>query len=126
MPKPSSRPVYLNLFHIRLPIPGVASILHRASGLLMFVLIPMALYLLDRSLRSADDFAAVATSLYSWRWLLLPLVWALSHHLLAGLRVLLIDLEWGLQRDAMRRSAWFVTLTAAAITVAVAINMGLG
>ena len=123
MPKPSSRPVYLNLLHIRLPIPGVASILHRASGLLMFVLIPVALYLLDRSLRSADDFAAIAALLHSLRWLLLPVVWALSHHLLAGLRVLLIDLEWGLERDAMRRSAWFVTLAAALITAAVAIGM---
>jgi succinate dehydrogenase / fumarate reductase cytochrome b subunit len=123
MPKPSSRPVYLNLLHIRLPIPGVASILHRGSGLLMFVLIPVALYLLDRSLRSADDFAAVAALLHSLRWLLLPVVWALSHHLLAGLRVLLIDLEWGLERDAMRRSAWFVTIAAALITAAVAIGM---
>jgi succinate dehydrogenase / fumarate reductase cytochrome b subunit len=126
MPKAKPRPVYLNLLRIRLPIPGVASILHRASGLLMFALIPVALYLLDRSLRSADDFAAVTALLHSSRWLLLPLVWALSHHLLAGLRVLLIDLEWGLERDAMRRSAWFVTLAAAAITVVVAIGMVMG
>ena len=123
MSKPSSRPVYLNLLHIRLPIPGVASILHRASGLLMFVLIPVALYLLDRSLRSADDFTAVAALLHSLHWLLLPLVWALSHHLLAGLRVLLIDLEWGLERDAMRRSAWVVSIAAALITAVVAVGM---
>ena len=120
---PSSRPVYLNLLHIRLPIPGVASILHRASGLLMFALIPVLLYLLDQSLRSAGDFAAVTARLHSIRWLLLPLVWALSHHLLAGLRILAIDLEWGLERDAMRRSAWSVTLAAAAITAVVAFGM---
>ena len=47
-----SRPVYLNLFAIRQPLPAIVSILHRASGALLFLLgIPLALWGLDTSLR---------------------------------------------------------------------------
>ena len=115
----ATRPVYLNLLKIRLPVAGVMSILHRASGLLMFLLIPVLLYTLDQSLKSADSFAAVATLFHGGaRWLLVPAIWALCHHLLAGIRFLLLDLDIGLERATMRASAWFVNIAAALLTLA--------
>jgi succinate dehydrogenase / fumarate reductase cytochrome b subunit len=47
MEMPRRRPVYLNLFKIRLPLPGVVSIMHRASGALLFLLLPLLLYVLQ-------------------------------------------------------------------------------
>ena len=119
---PRQRPVFLNLLHIRLPVAGVMSILHRASGLLMFLLIPVLLYLLDQSLRSAEGFAETAALLHGTgaRLLLIAVIWALSHHLLAGIRFLLIDLDIGVQRQAMRRSAWVVNIAAPILTAVIA------
>ena len=113
------RPTYLNLLHIRLPVAGVMSILHRASGLLMFLLIPLLLYLLDQSLQSPERFAAVAALFHgATRWLLAPVIWALCHHLLAGIHFLLLDIDIGLERATMRASAGFVNITAALLTLA--------
>uniref|UniRef100_UPI00374DC766 succinate dehydrogenase, cytochrome b556 subunit n=1 Tax=Undibacterium sp. TaxID=1914977 RepID=UPI00374DC766 len=41
----------------RLPLAGFVSILHRISGMLMFVLLPFILYLLDKSITSENSFA---------------------------------------------------------------------
>jgi succinate dehydrogenase / fumarate reductase cytochrome b subunit len=115
------RPIYLNLLEIRLPVAGVMSILHRASGLLMFLLIPVLLYLLDQSLRSAEAFNAIATLFHGpVRWLLAPAIWALCHHLLAGLRFLLLDIDIGLERATMRASAWLVNIAAVTLTLIIA------
>ncbi|HUX82308.1 MAG TPA: succinate dehydrogenase, cytochrome b556 subunit, partial [Halothiobacillus sp.] len=51
------RPVSLNLFKIRLPLPGIVSIMHRASGAFLFLLLPLLLYVLQLSLTSAEGFA---------------------------------------------------------------------
>ena len=53
------RPKYLNLFEIKLPIAGYASILHRVSGLGMFLMLPLLIWLLDRSLHSAESFQSL-------------------------------------------------------------------
>ena len=123
MPNPlqANRPVFLNLLHIRLPVAGIMSILHRASGLLMFLLIPVLLYLLALSLRSPQGFTTATTLLGHplSKLLLLVTLWALCHHLLAGIRFLLIDVDIGVQRDAMRRSAWLVNLSAPLLTAAI-------
>lgn len=106
------RPVFLNLLQIRLPIAGFMSILHRASGLLLFLLIPGLLFVLDRSLSSPEGFAMVRD------WLTAPLplaglyllLWALTHHLLAGIRYLLLDIHVGVDRPYYRQSAWLVVI----------------
>ena len=47
------RPVYLNLFAIRQPVPAIASIIHRATGALLFLAgIPVLLWFVQRSLAS--------------------------------------------------------------------------
>ncbi len=110
----NKRPVHLDLFRIRLPVPGVLSILHRITGVLLFLAIPALIYLLDLSLISASGFHSVAEGLHTLtgKVLLFALVWAFAHHLLAGIRYLLIDIDLGLDRPTARLSAWIVILTA--------------
>lgn len=113
----STRPVFLELWRIKLPITGIVSILHRISGVLMVLTIPLVAMLFNRALASPDGFAAVVALLDSWlvRLLLLVLTWSLLHHLLAGIRYLLLDLGFGLERPAARQSARGVLVAAAAL-----------
>lgn len=117
----TTRPVFLRLWQIRLPLPGVVSILHRVSGLLLVLAIPFALALFAQALSGPEGFAASAAALGRWevRLLLLVLVWGLIHHLVAGLRYLLLDLGIGLERLAARRSARLVLIATAVILVVV-------
>ncbi len=111
---PVARPRFLNLLQIRFPVPAVISIMHRASGAALLLSIPLMLWLLDRSLESESGFHEVLSLLGSpgGRVLLFLLLWALSHHLLAGIRYLLIDVEVGVEKSAARRSAWLVAFGA--------------
>lgn len=107
-----SRPIYLNLFKIHLPITGLVSILHRISGLLLVFATPLLLYLFQLSLKDEAGFMAVQSWLHSpLGYLLLILIgWALFHHLFAGLRHLALDIDLGLQRSTARRTAWTVMI----------------
>ena len=117
------RPKYLNLrallFEIRLPLPGWISILHRVSGaLLVFPFAAWLLYMLDSSLASEARFQAVQV------YLKLPLVkagmllfiWAYCHHLCAGVRFLLLDLNRGIELVPARRSSLAVLVVSLALT----------
>ena len=108
------RPKFLNLLAIRQPIGAVTSILHRLTGVLLFVLLPVAAWLLELSLRDPAGYARAGAWLESGvgQGLLLVLAWIVFHHLFAGIRFLLLDLDWGLQRIAARRMAWIATLAA--------------
>ncbi|OBS10720.1 succinate dehydrogenase, cytochrome b556 subunit [Acidihalobacter prosperus] len=106
----NARPVYLDLLRIRLPLPGVISFAHRISGVLLFIGIPFALYLLELSLNGRAGFSR-AHALLASPWLapvLLLLVWSLCHHLLAGIRFLLMDIEIAVDRRGSRLSAAWV------------------
>jgi succinate dehydrogenase / fumarate reductase, cytochrome b subunit len=111
---PTTRPVFLELWRIHLPIPGFVSILHRLSGILMVLAIPVVAILFEQALSGPDGFAATAAILASWpvKLILLVLLWSLLHHLLAGLRHLLMDLDIGLDRPVARRNAWMVLIAA--------------
>lgn len=121
MPKPSQRPVFLNLLHIHMPMTVLVSIAHRLAGLLLALLIPVVLYLLDVSLRSQAGFdqAIHWLRLDQVRLLLIVPIWALLHHLLAGLRYLLIDIGIGIELATARYSARLVTFGALLLTVLV-------
>ncbi len=108
------RPVFLDLLQIRLPPPGIASILHRLSGVLLFLLIPLSLYLLQQSLSDARQFQRVVQILHHPAIVLLMLIalWALVHHLLTGIRFLLLDFGVGIEKRAANRSAWLVMIGA--------------
>ncbi len=114
----SKRPVYLNLFKIRLPIGGVVSILHRVTGVFLVLLLPPAIYLLQQSLQSAATFESTVRILGSLpgRALLLIVTWMFVQHLYSGIRHLLLDVDIGVERITARRSAW-LTLVVSVVTL---------
>ncbi len=102
----SSRPKNLNLLTIHFPLPAIVSILHRASGAVLFLLIPCMLWLLQISL-TYEGFDAIQQWMGSFFvkvvvWLLLA---AFFYHLVAGIRHLLSDLHIGDTLKAGRRGA---------------------
>src|SRR3954467_7627577 len=86
----------------RLPAPGWVSILHRVSGVLMFVLLPFILWMFDASLSSEISFARFKAAFNSglgfvpgWfvKLVALALIWAYLHHFIAGVRHLWMDVS---------------------------------
>ncbi|MEJ2691796.1 MAG: succinate dehydrogenase, cytochrome b556 subunit [Candidatus Thiodiazotropha sp.] len=114
MQQAKPRPVFLNLMQIWLPVAGVMSIIHRASGVVMVLSIPLLVYLLDLSLSGAEGFDC-ATALFASlpvKLILFLFLWGLMHHLLAGIRYLLIDIEIGVEKPLFRHTAWGVIVAA--------------
>lgn len=105
-----NRPFFLNLLKIHLPVTGFVSFLHRISGLLLFIAIPFSVYVFDLSLQGSAGFGQVAELLAHpvLQLLSLLLMWSLLHHLFAGIRFLLTDLDIGLSKTQAVRSAWTV------------------
>jgi len=111
----SKRPEIRNLslgqiVRYRLPGPGIVSILHRVSGAGMFLLLPFVLWLLDLSLASADSFERLRAAVQSplSRLLIAGLIWAFLHHVVAGIRFLLLDLHIGIAKQPAQRGATVV------------------
>lgn len=104
------RPVYLDLSPIRMPVNALVSIAHRVSGVLLFLAMPIVIYYFDMSLRSAQDFSRVISVLDSMPMKLggLVMLWALLHHMFAGIRYLLLDARIGMTRKASRLGSWAV------------------
>jgi succinate dehydrogenase / fumarate reductase, cytochrome b subunit len=94
--RPTNRPKNLNLFTIRLPINAVVSILHRASGVGLFLALPLVLLAFQASVRSPESYAALVSLLDTWfvKLILIGLSWAFFHHFFAGIRHLLQDIHW--------------------------------
>ena len=107
MPPRSTKPVFLNLLQIKLPWMGLVSILHRITGLLLFLAIPLCFYLLELSLHGEAGFNQVVAIMQSlpFKLFALVLLWVFLHHLLAGIRFLLIDLDIGVNLPRARQSA---------------------
>ncbi len=114
------RPVYLNLLKIRLPIGGVASIVHRITGVLLVLLLPVAIYLLALSVESLAGFHKVVSFLtsVSGRIIVLLSVWLFAQHFFSGIRHLLLDINIGVEKDTARVGAW-LTFLAAGVTLIV-------
>lgn len=112
------RPKHLDLTKIKLPLPGVVSILHRISGAGLFLFIPFVLFLLQTSLASPEGFAAVKQVMGSGfaKLILLGLLWALLHHFFAGLRFLAMDLHFCLDLPQARRSSVMVLAASLSLT----------
>lgn len=121
-----ARPVYLNLLQIRLPLPGIVSILHRISGALLFAVgIPLLLYGVERSLASPESFAALKASMAHplIKLVLIGLVWAYLHHFCAGIRYLLIDFHVGDDLRPARVSSIVVLAASLLLTLIVAVRL---
>lgn len=119
---PQAAPKFLNLLQIRFPIGAIASIGHRVSGVLLAFTLPLLALTLDRSLSSETEFDALRDLVSApWRALFLALiVWAAAHHLMAGVRHLLMDLGIGSRLSQARASAWAVIVAAVIVALACA------
>jgi len=91
--KPVKRPKNLNLMTIRFPVNAVVSIMHRMSGVALFLVIPFLLWALQYSLQSEQQYQALANWLASpfFKLLFIGLAWAFFHHFYAGFRHLAMD-----------------------------------
>ena len=117
------RPVYLNLFKIRLPLPGVVSIMHRASGALLFLLLPLLLYVLQLSLSSEQGFAEVQVwfRLPLVKLLLIGIIWGYLHHFCMGLRYLALDFDIGVDLPQARFSSKLVLVVSITATLLIGV-----
>jgi len=113
------RPKYLNLFQIKLPIAGYASILHRVSGLGLFLMLPLLIWLLDLSLRSPDSYQILQSVIAHplLKLLLIGLLWAFLHHFCMGIRILLIDMHIGVDKAQASNSAKMVLAVSLPLTL---------
>ena len=113
------RPVFFNLARIQLPVGALTSITHRICGVLLAFAIPFLIYLLDLSLEGSVGYGRVAAMLDAF-WVkgaAILLTWALAHHLFAGVRHLLSDIDVGSQLLAARRSAWIANIGGVAVAL---------
>jgi succinate dehydrogenase / fumarate reductase cytochrome b subunit len=112
------RPKYLNLFEIKLPLPGWVSILHRVSGAGLFLMLPALIWLLDMSLGSPEQIATFQSVVGHplVKLVLLGLMWAYLHHFCMGIRILLLDVHVGIEKAQARKSAVAVLVVSLALT----------
>ena len=111
----------------RLPLAGVVSILHRASGLLMFVLLPFVVWLFDTSVSSEISYETFTSAFVAgigvvpaWavKLVALALIWALLHHLIAGVRHVWMDVTHSVSKAQGRISAVLTLALSVVLTVA--------
>jgi succinate dehydrogenase / fumarate reductase cytochrome b subunit len=102
----------------RLPVAGIVSILHRISGFLMFLLMPLIIWMFDSSITSEISFAKLSAAFNiglgfvpGWfvKLIALALIWAYLHHFIAGLRHLYMDMFHAVTKEFGKSSA-IVTL----------------
>jgi succinate dehydrogenase / fumarate reductase cytochrome b subunit len=117
--KPVARPVYLNLLRIHLPLTGWVSILHRVSGALLFVALPLGVWALSVSLSGETGYRRMVDTLAHplIRLVVLGLVWSFAHHFFAGLRHLALDVHWGVDLERARLSSVAALLAAGLVTL---------
>ena len=115
---------FKDLTRYRLPAPGQVSILHRISGILMFLLLPLILWVFDLSVSSEissarlRDTLATGASGIVLKLVLLALIWAYLHHFIAGVRHVWMDVSHqAVTLPRSRASAMFTLWAAVVLTV---------
>jgi succinate dehydrogenase / fumarate reductase cytochrome b subunit len=107
-----------DLPNYRLPAAGIVSILHRISGFLMFLLMPLIIWMFDSSITSEISFAKLSAAFniglgfvpgWFMKLIALALIWAYLHHFIAGLRHLYMDMFHAVTKEFGKSSA-IVTL----------------
>ena len=124
--RPEFRNIHVTeLSNYRMPLSAIVSILHRISGVIIFVLLPFILYLLQESLRSEISYAHYQgfVTYPLVKLFILALVWAILHHMFAGVRHLVMDLHIGLDKDSARKSSAAVLALSLTLTVLVALKL---
>lgn len=115
----------VNLMRYRLPLSGKVSIMHRISGLILFMSLPLVFYLFELSVTSNNNFYAMKQffSLPIIKLIVLGISWAYFFHFCAGCRFLLLDIHWLLDKDSARRSSAAVLIISTAITLGIALKL---
>jgi succinate dehydrogenase / fumarate reductase cytochrome b subunit len=113
------RPVNLDLGSLKFPPMAIVSILHRISGIVLFILLPVMLYILGNSLQSEEVFAQTKTMLINpyYKLVLWAFTAALIYHVLAGIRHLIMDMGFGEHLTTGRRSAILVIALSVILTI---------
>jgi succinate dehydrogenase / fumarate reductase, cytochrome b subunit len=111
----------------RLPLAGVVSILHRVSGAMMFVLLPLLIWLFDTSVTSEASFEVFRSAFVSGigfvpgfliKLAALSLIWAFLHHFIAGVRHLWMDMTHSVTKQQGHNSAVFTLASSVLLTAA--------
>jgi succinate dehydrogenase / fumarate reductase cytochrome b subunit len=124
--RPEFRNIHVTqIVRYRMPLSAMVSIMHRISGAALFLALPFLLWLFDLSLISEDTFDRMALIASGWfaKLVLLFLVWAFLHHLVAGIRYLLLDLNLGLDLQQSRRNALAVYAISLPLTLIAALKL---
>jgi succinate dehydrogenase / fumarate reductase cytochrome b subunit len=115
-----------DIVHYRLPAAGWASILHRISGALLFLLLPLAIWLFDSSVTdevSFDRFRAAFSGgigvLPGWfvKLLVLGLIWGYLTHFFIGLRHVWMDVTHATSKQQGKTSATIALVLAFGLTI---------
>lgn len=119
------KPVNLNLMTIKFPITAIVSILHRISGVVLFLFIPFLVWILAGIMGTTEQFAQVQRCLSGpvatvFVWGLLA---ALLYHLVAGVRHLLMDMGYGESKQGGRIGAWLMLTVAVILIVLLGISL---
>ncbi len=119
----NQRPKNLNLLTIQFPIPAIVSILHRVSGVILFLAIPLILWGLHLSLVSSEEFDKL--KLFFAHPLMKLIIWgvlsAFIYHFIAGVRHLLMDIHIGEELKSGRLTAQLVCAISAVLILLVGV-----
>lgn len=125
-PRPEFRNIHITqILGYRLPMAGIVSILHRVSGVLLFLALPLLLWMFELSLTSELSYERLrgfAGSILV-KLVLVALAWAFLHHLVAGIRFLVLDLHVGVDKQASASSARAVLGVSLLLAAAVALKI---
>ncbi|MDE2613400.1 MAG: succinate dehydrogenase, cytochrome b556 subunit [Burkholderiales bacterium] len=117
-----------NALQYRMPLAALVSILHRASGALIFVLLPFVIWMFDGSVSTESSYERFANAFVAGigvvpavlvKLVVLALIWAYLHHALAGLRHMWMDVTHRMSKDQGRHTA------AATLVISLALTVGL-
>jgi succinate dehydrogenase / fumarate reductase, cytochrome b subunit len=127
--RPGANMRLIDALQYRLPVAGLVSILHRASGMMMFFLLPFVIWLFDKSVTSEvsyDVFASAFTAGIGFvpglvvKLLVLALIWAYLHHATAGVRHLWMDATHSVTKQQGHSSA------VATFAISIVLTLALG
>ena len=113
------RPINLDITTIKFPLAAIASILHRITGVILFLGMSIFLYLLQLSLKSEAGFTSALelSNRISVKLVIWALIICVAYHLIAGLKHLLLDLGLGETKVAAEHGAKILLTSLVLITV---------
>jgi len=119
------RPKHLALHLIKLPLAGFVSILHRVSGAVLFLSLPLLLWIFHSSLRSIETYSRLIEILQNpfSKLVCFGLLWAFLHHFFAGIRYLAIDLHLASSLARARSSSKWVLGISLVLTILIGVRL---